>query len=169
MNNNSMNLNNQSMENIKNLVDNGNISEAISQISPEMIQNFSKMLSQTQNGNSNNNGSSNSNSNGYQNNTSNNFANNSAQNNSNNNSNGNSNNFDFSNIDMNAVMKMASNLNNSNRNDPRGNLLNALKPYMRNSKKGKMDNYMNLLNMAKMADIFKNNSNNMPNNNQEKH
>lgn len=45
MNNNSMNLNNQSMENIKNLVDNGNISEAISQISPEMIQNFSKILS----------------------------------------------------------------------------------------------------------------------------
>ena len=49
MNNNSMNLNNQSMENIKNLVDNGNISEAISQISPEMIQNFSKMFAQAQN------------------------------------------------------------------------------------------------------------------------
>ena len=49
MNNNSMNLNNQSMENIKNLVDNGNISEAISQISPEMIQNFSKMIIKSKN------------------------------------------------------------------------------------------------------------------------
>lgn len=175
------NFDENTMNNIKNMVDSGDINGAISQISPEMIQNFSKMLSQTQNGNSNNNGSSNSNSNGYQNNTSNNFANGFTQNNSNNNGsgngnsngngngNGNANNFDFSNIDMNAVMKMASNLNSSNRNDPRGNLLSALKPYMRNSKKGKMDNYMNLLNMAKMADIFKNNSNNMPNSNQEKH
>ena len=46
-----MNLNNHSMENIKNLVDNGNISEAISQISPEMIQNFSKILSSQKNEN----------------------------------------------------------------------------------------------------------------------
>ena len=169
------NFDENTMNTIKNMVDSGDINGAISQISPEMIQNFSKMLSQNQNGNSN--GSSNSNSSDYQNNTSNNFTNSFAQNNSNSNVNSNengnvnANNFDFSNIDMNAVMKMASNLNlnNSNRNDPRGNLLNALKPYMRDSKKGKMDNYMNLLNMAKMADIFKNNSNIIPNNNQEKH
>ena len=46
---NNMNFDNKSMENIKNLVDNGNISDAISQISPEMIENFSKMFSsQTQ-------------------------------------------------------------------------------------------------------------------------
>ena len=163
------NFDENTMNNIKNMVDSGDINGAISQISPEMIQNFSKMLSQTQNGNSNNNGSSNSNSNDYQNNTSNNFA--QSNNNSSSNSSGNGSNFDFSNIDMNAVMKMASNLNlnNSNRNDPRGNLLSALKPYMRDSKKGKMDYYMNLLNMAKMADLFKNNSNNMPNSSQEKH
>lgn len=171
------NFDENTINNIKNMVDSGDINGAISQISPEMIQNFSKMLSQNQNGNSN--GYSNSNSSGYQNNTSNNFANSFAQNNSNSNvnsngngnGNGNANNFDFSNIDMNAIMKMASNLNlnNSNRNDPRGNLLNALKPYMRDSKKGKMDNYMNLLNMAKMADIFKNNPNIIPNSNQEKH
>ena len=30
------------------MVDNGNISDAISHISPEMIQNFSKMFSQSQ-------------------------------------------------------------------------------------------------------------------------
>ena len=155
------NFDENTMNNIKNMVDSGDINGAISQISPEIIQNFSKMLSQNQNSNGNNNDSQNNNSNNYQNSNSNNFTNNSTPNNSNG--------FDFSNIDMNAVMKMASNLNNSNRNDPRGNLLNALKPYMRDSKKGKMDNYMNLLNMAKMADIFKNNPNNLSNNNQEKH
>ena len=32
------------MNNIKNMVDSGNINGAISQISPEMIQNFSKMF-----------------------------------------------------------------------------------------------------------------------------
>ena len=39
------NLNENMMNNIKNMVDNGDISSAISQISPEMINNFSKMLS----------------------------------------------------------------------------------------------------------------------------
>lgn len=39
------NLNENMMNNIKNMVDNGDISSAISQISPEMISNFSKMLS----------------------------------------------------------------------------------------------------------------------------
>lgn len=170
------NFDENTMNNIKNMVDSGDINGAISQISPEMIQNFSKMLSQNQSGtnssssnynsglnngsSANGYGSSDSSSNGFSNSSSSSSANSSATNN---------NGFDFSNIDMNAVMKMASNLNNSGRNDPRGNLLNALKPYMRDSKKGKMDNYMNLLNMAKMADLFKNNSNNMPNNGQEKH
>ena len=42
---NNMNIDENTMKNIKNMVDNGNISDAISQISPEMMQNFSKMLS----------------------------------------------------------------------------------------------------------------------------
>ena len=41
---NNPNLDENMMKNIKNMVDNGNISEAISQISPEMIQNFQNML-----------------------------------------------------------------------------------------------------------------------------
>ena len=49
----NMNIDKNTMENIKNMVDNGNISEAISSISPEMIQNISKMLS-NQNSNNNN-------------------------------------------------------------------------------------------------------------------
>ena len=46
-----MNIDENMMKNIKNMVDNGNISDAISQISPEMIQNFSKMLSNQKNEN----------------------------------------------------------------------------------------------------------------------
>lgn len=41
------NLDNNTMNSIKNMVDKGDISGAISQISPEMIENFSKMLSQS--------------------------------------------------------------------------------------------------------------------------
>lgn len=68
----------------------------------------------------------------------------------------NANNFDFSNIDMNTIMKMKSvmeKMNNSN--DPRSNLLYSLKPYLREGKKEKLDQYANLLNVAKIADIFK--------------
>ena len=69
----------------------------------------------------------------------------------------NQNNFDFSNIDMNTLMKMKSimeKLNDSN--DPRANLLYSLKPYLREERKDKLDQYANLLNVAKIADIFKN-------------
>ena len=46
---NNMNIDENTMKNIKNMVDNGNLSDAISQISPEMMQNFSKMLSNQNN------------------------------------------------------------------------------------------------------------------------
>lgn len=137
-----MNIDEKSMNNIKNMVDNGNISEAISQISPEMIQNFSKILSnqenkQTQETNTTNNSSSTTENNYEQ-----------------------KNNFDFSNIDMNTIMKMSSALGkmNNSKNDPRANLLNSLKPYLRDNKKDKLDNYMNLLNVAKIAEIVKDNN-----------
>ena len=159
----NMNIDENTMNNIKNMVDSGNISGAISQISPEMIQNFSKMFNQNnvtqnipnQNSNSNKNDS-------IQNNVN---QNNYSQTNSNNSSN---NNFDFSNIDMKTIMQMSSALGklNNSKNDPRANLLNSLKPYLRDSKKGKLDNYMNLLNVTKIAEIMKNNNlNNNPSNN----
>ena len=77
--------------------------------------------------------------------------------NSNTNSNNSNNSFDFSNIDMNTILKMKSvmeKLNNSN--DPRANLLNSLKPYLRNEKKEKLSQYANLINFAKIAEIMKN-------------
>ena len=89
----NFNIDNNTMNKIKNLVDSGDLSGAISQISPEMLSQFSNMMSKNsneQNSNSEKNSSQNTN-----------FNNNSS---SNNNSYG----FDFSNIDMNTILKMKS-------------------------------------------------------------
>lgn len=144
----NMNIDENTMKNIKNMVDNGNISDAISSISPEMIQNFSKMLSNQGNNN--------------QTQETNNYNKNSTQNN---NQNQGTNSFDLNGIDMNTIMKMSSVLGKvkNSKDDPRANLLNSLKPYLRDSKKGQLDNYMNLLNVAKIAEIMK--DNNKENNN----
>lgn len=139
------NLNENMMNNIKNMVDNGDISGAISQISPEMINNFSKMLSNSQN-------SSNSNSNSNSNNS-----NSNSNSNSSNQNNNTSSNFDFSGIDMNTILNMKSVMDKmNNSNDPRSNLLSSLKPYLRDSKKEKLDQYSNLLKMANIAELMKN-------------
>ena len=67
----------------------------------------------------------------------------------------NTNNFDFSKIDMNTVMKMTSVINKMNStNDPRTNLLNSLKPYLREERKGKLEQYVNFMNVAKLAELF---------------
>lgn len=139
---NNMNIDENTMKNIKNMVDNGNLSDAISNISPEMIQNFSKILSnQGENQNANN-------------------QNNQVKKEEQNESKTENSTFDFSNLDMNTVMKMSSAINKmkDTKNDPRANLLNSLKPYLRDSKKGQLDNYMNLLNVAKIAEIMKDNN-----------
>ena len=155
------------MKNIKNMIDSGNINGAISQISPEMIQNVSKMFAQSQNnnsqnGSSQNNTTQNSNSQNMNSKNINQFASsNYNQSSSSNEQNSNasaSNNFDFSNIDINSIMKIAGNMNM--KNDPRNNLLNSLKPYLRDNKKEKLDNYINLLNMRKNAETLKNTQNN---------
>lgn len=158
---NNMNIDENTMKNIKNMVDSGNLSDAISQISPEMMQNFSKMLS-NQSGTSSQNNSVNQEN--IQANTKN--QHNSTQEDYSQNVNSDSsNNFDFSNIDMDTIMKFSSvfgKMKNS-KNDPRANLLNSLKPYLRDEKKGKIDQYINLLNVSKIAEIMK--DNNKENNN----
>ena len=130
------------LENVKKMVDTGNIpndvqqmlnglqnknsekpdlSSILSQVSPEMLNNLGNML------NSNNSQS-----------------------------NENSNNF---NIDMNTIMKMKSIMDNmNNKNDPRANLLYSLKPYLRDSKKSKLDQYVNLLNISKIAEAMNKNN-----------
>lgn len=115
---------------LKSMMDNGELSDVISKIPPEMMQNFSSMMNNGDNAHKNNGNSS---------------------------GNNNSGNFDFSNIDMNTIMKMKSVLDKMNsKDDPRTNLLHSLKPYLRDEKKEKIDQYANLMNVAKIAELLKN-------------
>ena len=82
----------------------------------------------------------------------------------NNNSNSNDNTSDTSNnqssfspnsIDFDTILKMKSIIDKMNtRNDPRSNLLQSLKPYLSESRKSKVDQYIQLLNMSKVLDVF---------------
>mgnify|MGYP004725843565 FL=1 len=112
------------------------LNNLLSQVSPEMINNLSNILnSNTQTSSQN---SSNQN------------INNSTPNNNNN-----------LNLDMNTIMKMMSIMENmNNKNDPRANLLYSLKPYLRDSKKDKLDQYVNLLNVSKIAELMNKNNDN---------
>ena len=61
------------------------------------------------------------------------------------------------NIDMATLMKMTSIINKMYSNDSASkNLLQSLKPYLRDSRKDKLDQYSNLLNVAKIAEVMKN-------------
>ena len=133
----NMNFDANTINKLKDMINKGELNDVISQIPPDMIKNFSSMM----NNNSQNKKEYNTSE------TSQKIPN---QENSNNN-------FDFNNIDMNTILKMKSvieKLNNSN--DPRSNLLYSLKPYLREGRKEKLDQYANLLNVAKVADLLKN-------------
>lgn len=56
----------------------------------------------------------------------------------------------FSNIDMGTIMKMKNIMDklNSKKNDPRSNLLLSLKPYLKPSRKEKVDQYIQLFAMT---------------------
>lgn len=65
---------------------------------------------------------------------------------------------------MNTIMKLSSALGKiNNKNDPRANLLYSLKPYLRDAKKEKLDQYVNLLNVSKIAEILREEGNNNAN------
>lgn len=143
----------EAFNNLKKMVDSGNIpsevqglvnnlntgtgdskqalNDMLSQVSPEMLNNFSSMLQ----------------------------SNNNVKNNSNdkfNNSSSNSSNPNF-NLDPQTLMKMTSIINSLNQKDnASSNLLYSLKPYLRDSRKSKLDQYANLLNLSKIAEIMKN-------------
>lgn len=157
----NMNFDQNTMNNIKKMVDNGNLSGAMSQISPEMLQSFSKMLSNNQGSNNSSNVKGNE-SNTFASNSNN--VNNNYVHNSSSQSNSPSN---LGDIDMATVMRLSSALNqvkNSN-NDPRANLLNSLKPYLKDENKEKVDEYMKLLNITKIAEIMNENNKNSKSNN----
>ena len=135
MNNlNNMNIDENTVNKLKNMMNNGELNDVISKISPEMIENFSSMMSNGNTSKSNENSE-----------------------NTNNQNSSNSSGFDFNNIDMNTILKMKSIMEKLNsKDDPRNNLLYSLKPYLRESKKEKLDQYANLLNIAKLSELFKN-------------
>ena len=144
---NNFNIDKNTMDKLNSIMKNSDVSKLISQIPPEMMENFSSLMNNNNSTNNTQNSITNSNIN----------SNTNSSTNSNTNSNNSNNSFDFSNIDMNTILKMKSvmeKLNNSD--DPRSNLLNSLKPYLRNEKKEKLDQYANLINFAKIAEIMKN-------------
>jgi hypothetical protein len=99
-------------------------------ISPDMVNNLLSML-----GNSSNNSSSPDSSSGEV--------------NSDNSSGANS-------IDPATLLKMKSIIEQMNvsNNDPRSNLLQSLKPYLKDSRKGKLDQYIQFMNMSKMMNFL---------------
>ena len=138
---------NDLFKNVKKMVDSGNI--------PNDIQQMMNNLQQSSNNNSTNNNDLNNIlsqlSPDMINNLSN-ILNNNNNNNQNSQSTNNSSNF---NLDMNTIMKVKTIMDNmNNKNDPRANLLHSLKPYLRDSKKEKVDQYVNLLNISKIADVM---------------
>ena len=108
-------------------------------INPEMLSNMLKMLGQNQENNSNTSTNANFNS-------------------SNNNSNSSN-----SSIDMEMLLKMKNIMDkiNSNQNDPRANLLISLKPYLKESRRNKVDQYARLFTMSKVMDLFNSNGGEM--------
>ena len=108
-------------------------------ISPEMINNIANML---KNSNLTNNNNSNPNNQRTDDNSN-------SQNNANNNSGTNSS------IDFDTIMKIKSMMDKLNKkDDPRSNLLYSLKPYLRKSRQDKLDQYVNLLKITQVTDIF---------------
>lgn len=151
------NINNL-FDNVKKMMDNGNI--------PPEIQ---QMMNNLKNSNPNSNTSQTTNSNNDINNIFNQLSPeminslNSALGNSHNSSDKNfsNNNQNSFNLDANTILKMKSIMEKmNNKNDPRANLLYSLKPYLRDSKKNKIDQYVNMLNISKIADFMNKNDNN---------
>lgn len=152
--------------NIKSMMDNGKI--------PSDIQNIVNNLKSSNNENNETNNNASNNINNNQNNSSNsnsvNFDSNKispemistlasllGSNSSENNSNNSDNSQSGPSIDINTILKMKTIIESMNqKNDPRANLLYSLKPYLRENRKNKLDQYVNLLKMTKIADVMKN-------------
>ena len=145
----SMMMNNQEMpDNLKNMLN--SVSSSTGNSSDE-----NNKYNNCNDTNNNNNYSDNTE------NSDNNFGNFSNSNNSNSNNNNNdnrSNNFNnpFGNIDMNTILKMQQVMNSMNdkQNDSRTNLLMSLKPYLKESRKNKVDQYIQLMKMGKIFEIM---------------
>ena len=78
------------------------------------------------------------------------------KNSSSNNSSNESNNSSDPEIDINTILKMKQIIDsmNSNKDDPRANLLMSLKPYLKESRKKKVDQYVKLFGLGKAFETF---------------
>lgn len=65
-------------------------------------------------------------------------------------------NSDFPDIDLNTMLKMKSIIDSMNKqqNDPRANLLRSLKPYLKPSRKEKVEQYIKLFSMGKVFETL---------------
>lgn len=63
----------------------------------------------------------------------------------------------FGNIDMNTILKIKQVMDkmNDTKNDPRSNLLLSLKPYLKPTRKEKVDQYIKLMSMSSLMENFK--------------
>lgn len=64
----------------------------------------------------------------------------------------------MNNIDFETILKLKSIMETLNKkDDPRSKLLYSLKPYLRESKQKKLDQYVNLFKITQISNLFKNN------------
>lgn len=112
-------------------------------ISPEMVNNLFNMFNNSNNNNENINHNNSDNSSHQDFNYSNNPTNNQE------------NPFGNTGIDFETIMRMKTIIDKMNtKDDPRSNLLQSLKPYLKDSRKSKVDQYIQLMNMSKVMDVF---------------
>lgn len=120
-------------------------------VSPDMINNLVNML---KNSNDTNNSTDNYSNNIDFNNLGNILSNFSSNTDTNDSSNSDTN---SSSIDIDTILKLKSIIETMNsKNDPRSNLLYSLKPYLRESKRSKLDQYANILKITQVTGLFKN-------------
>lgn len=130
---NNFDVDKNTIDKLNNMLKKGNVSDLISKIPPDVMENLSSMMNNKDSCYKNENESDNS------------FKNE------------NQNSFNFDNIDINTFMKMKSIIEKINsKDDPRNNLLESLKPYLRDNKKEKLDKYETFINFTKIAEILKN-------------
>lgn len=151
----NFNFDEKTINKIKNMIDNGELNDVISKIPPDIMQNFSSVINGANSSVPSNSSNTIENTDDTENKKT--YQSNSSE----------RPNLNFNNIDMNTILKMKSIMDNMNKgNDHRSNLLYSLKPYLRDSRKEKIDQYANLLNFAQIAELFKK-DNNVNNDNKE--
>lgn len=123
---------------------------------PEDIKNIISNLSSNNNTHNNNNNNSNNNSNTHNNNYSSNSQYNDDVSSDSRASNSNFNEKSTPDIDISMILKMKQIMDSmkNNKDDPRANLLLSLKPYLKNSRQEKVDQYIKLFNMSKVFEVI---------------